>query len=117
MSWESRPGSKSKYYFWAERHAGKLVKTYFGSGARAKFAAETDSAARKAREADAMAARALVAELEPLEAQTLAMMVSVEEITKAALLAAGCHQHHGSWRRSGKAKRSREIPRDPTNPA
>src|ERR1700722_20401888 len=100
MSWEGRSGTKrARYYYRAERRDGKVVKVYLGRGPQATVAAEADAAARKAHEADVVAARALEAELEPLEEQTLAMMASIEQITEAALEAAGCYRHHGTWRR------------------
>ena len=44
MAWESRPGTKAKYYYRAETHAGRLVKVYVGTGEEARLAAEADAA-------------------------------------------------------------------------
>src|SRR5436190_1944202 len=57
MAWERR--RKQTFYYRARREGSRVVKTYLGRGAEASAAAAKLAEGRAAREADAMAARAL----------------------------------------------------------
>ena len=97
MAWETR--GNARYYYRGERRGGRVVRTYLGRGSRAKQAAAEDAKARAAKHADRDAARALEAEREPLHRATVAMDGQVDLLVEAVLKAAGCHKHHGGWRR------------------
>jgi hypothetical protein len=98
MSWEVRDGGRR--YTRSRRVAGRVVRQYLGTGPRAAEAAAADDARRRQRQADRDAGRALdeaAAELDAL----------ADLFARAALLAAGYHQHdRGPWRK-------RRAPRTP----
>ena len=98
MAWE-RVGSRSYYYrkVWRD---GRCVRVYVGAGAAAELAAATDDIARVQRQ---MAARALQEEQDRLAAAAAPLQQlcdASDVLSRAALLAAGFHQHaRGLWRR------------------
>ena len=101
MSWESR--GKAKFYYRVSRDpSGRLRKTYCGGGGAAAAAVEADAAARKAREVERASARALEADLEPLDAMAAELDEGVDALAEASLLLAGYYKHHGEWRRHGR---------------
>ena len=99
MAWESRKGTKIRYYYTAQKVRGRVEKVCFGSGHRAAEMARQDAQARAARAQDIAQARALEVELEPLERLTTEADEQVERLMEASLLAAGFHDHRGQWRK------------------
>ena len=49
MAWESRKGTKIRYYYTAQKVRGRVEKVCFGSGHRAAEMARQDAQARAAR--------------------------------------------------------------------
>ena len=97
MAWESR-GAKRYYYrgAWVD---GRLVKIYCGSGRRAAVMATQDALARRAAQTDNAAAVAMKNELEPLRRFDDNSDEQMDLLLEAALLAGGCYQHKGEWRK------------------
>ena len=99
MGWETRSGTKIRYYYTYQKVNGRVKKTCHGSGHRAAEMARQDAKTRTARTQDVTMAQAIEAELEPLERLTTDADEQVDLIMEAALLAAGFHQHRGQWRK------------------
>jgi hypothetical protein len=98
MSWETR--GRHRYYYRSRRVGGRVVREYLGTGDRAAEAAAADAERRRHEEADRAAVAALDAAADELDALA-------DLIARAALLAAGYHQHaRGPWRK-------RRAPRPP----
>ena len=99
MAWETRRG-RGRYFTRSKRVGKRVIREYLGTGPAAELAAELDALERAARAAAAATWRTERARLEELDAAVAAFDRSVEALARAALLAAGYHQHHrGEWRR------------------
>jgi hypothetical protein len=89
-----------RYYYRSKWQEGRCVRHYVGAGAAAELAAAIDDLARVQRQ---VAARALQEERDRLAAAAapLQQLCEIGEmLSRAALLAAGFHQHdRGQWRR------------------
>lgn len=96
MAWETR--KKSKFYYTARRVGGKVVKTYCGAGLAARMAAESVARAKASRLAEQQAAKAMVIEMEPLDALMDEIDTTLDVLTRATLKAKGYRNHRGSWR-------------------
>jgi hypothetical protein len=99
MAWERG------YYYRVRKVNGRVLRAYIGSGRLAELAAQVDALERKRRQTEAEQLRQEKAELDTLLAglKTLAELTSL--VARAALLAAGFHQHkRGEWR----AKREKD---------
>lgn len=97
MAWEKRRGGC--YYYRSKRVGNRVIKEYFGCGPEAQQAALEDAQKRAEQEARRLAARQ---EREQHDAATEAVVQlgsQVDMLVKAALTAAGYHQHRGSWRK------------------
>jgi hypothetical protein len=98
MAYETR--GKGRYYYQKERIGERVVSRYVGAGAMAQFEAEQQQReqARRAQERAELAR--LKAELADPPA-LVAFNEAVRLLTRAALVAAGYHQHaRGDWRRA-----------------
>jgi hypothetical protein len=97
MGWEVR-GSK-RFYYRAQRVGDRVIKQYFGSGRRARLAAQEDDEERlrKARE------RSEIRTIEESVVDVNSLMEDLDHVVnmmlQATLLAAGYHQHRGNWRK------------------
>jgi len=97
MAWERR--GRARYYYRSQRVGNRVVRVYHGSGRKAAHVARQHALAREAAQADAAAARALAAALEPLERLDNDTDEQVGLLLEAALLAGGFHEHRGQWRK------------------
>ena len=100
MPWEQR-GSK-RYFYVSERRGGRPVRRYVGAAASAAAAlvAAADDLRRLQREAAARERLAEQARQREVERPLVRLCAASDVLTRAALLAAGFHQHHrGQWRR------------------
>lgn len=96
MGWETRRGKR--YFYGAHRLAGKVKKTYVGEGTEA-LKAERKALDRAACRAKGKAAiEGLRRALEPLDNTFAELDAAVTLLLRGSLLAAGYHQHTGTWR-------------------
>jgi hypothetical protein len=94
MGWERG------YYYRARKVNGRVVREYVGSGYVAELSAQMDAALRADREAERAAWREEKAGLERLDAEVERLVELTDLVARAALLAAGFHQHkRGEWRK------------------
>src|SRR5262245_20905686 len=95
MSWNRRG-----YYRRSKKVNGTVVTEYCGGGLTGQLCAEQDAVRRQRQEAERQAHRDNIARLATLDNQVVALDELVELLARAALLAAGYHQHNrGPWRR------------------
>ena len=107
MAWESRRG-RGRYYTRSTRVNGRVVRQYVGSGPLAEKAAEEDARRRAERQARAEALRAERERLAQAQALLQGLCSGTDLLLRAALTAAGFHQHNrGAWR-------LKNVPRDET---
>src|SRR5947209_6357382 len=98
MAWQQRGGRR--YYYRSERVRGRPVRRYVGTGPAGELAAAADGLRRLEREAEARDFRAAQARQQEAEAALLRLCDLTDVLARAALLAAGFHQHdRGAWRR------------------
>ena len=100
MAWQVVDGRK--YYYRATRLAGRPVRRYVGAAGSpaAELAAADADQRRLQREAAARERLAEQARQREAEAPLVRLCAASDVLTRAALLAAGFHQHHrGQWRR------------------
>jgi hypothetical protein len=98
MGWETRERGSS-YYTRSKWKGGQVVRQYVGTGPLAELIALDDELKRCQKEEEATYWRE---ERERLE-QSVGFLRELEEaaevLTQAELLACGCHQRKGQWRR------------------
>ena len=98
MAWERG------YYYRVRRVNGRVVREYVGCGRPAEIIAQRDELERdkerEVRRLDAEALRHKKAELHALDADLEALIEITDLLARAALVAAGYHQHkRGEWRK------------------
>ena len=97
--WEKRERG-GLYYTRSRKEGGKGIREYVGRGPLAELAAETDALRRLRREEEAKAWRRERETLEHLDQTVEELYKAAEILARAALYAAGYHQHHRSeWRK------------------
>ena len=95
MGWERG------YYYRVHKVKGRVVREYVGTGWVAELAAQTDALEREKRQRAVRELRQQKAELAALDADIKTMGETTELAGRAALLAAGYHQHkRGEWRKN-----------------
>ncbi len=95
MGWD-----RGRYYTRSERVNGRVVRQYVGCGKAGELAAEMDARERAQRKAEAQENREEQARYQALDDQLAALDELADMMSRAALVAAGYHQHHrGEWRR------------------
>jgi hypothetical protein len=98
VSWQIIRGRR--YYYRNRKVAGRVLKEYVGAGPQAELAAALDAQRRQERRDKADARRAEQARRAPAEGALRGLDGGLGVLHKAALLAAGFHQHQGGeWRR------------------
>ena len=97
MGWETR--GNGSYYYRKVRDGGRVRSEYIGAGLAAEMLAEVDEFGRQRRQLEDEARRAEV----DAERRTAAALAEVDrmvqDLTAAALIAAGYHAHRRQWRR------------------
>jgi hypothetical protein len=94
MGWERG------YYYRVRKVNGRVVREYVGTGRVAELAAQIDASERAERDRQRAAIRAERAALDALAAPFNEFDALAEVLARAALLAAGYHQHkRGEWRK------------------
>jgi len=97
MGWDQR--GKKRYYYRTQRQNGRPVRTYFGSGETAEFAATADALVRVQREMDARKWQQEQENRAAAEALLNELCEWSDLLVRATLLVAGFHQHaRGVWR-------------------
>ena len=94
MAWERG------YYYRVRRVNGKVVREYVGTGRVAELAAKMDALERDQRRLAALTFRREKAKLTAIDNDIKALAEMTDLVARAALLAAGYHQHkRGEWRK------------------
>lgn len=94
MAWQGN------YYYRVRKMNGRVHREYVGTGQVAELAAQLDALEREHRQDEAQALRQEKAELAALDAEVKALAEWSDLLARAALLAAGYHQHkRGEWRK------------------
>ncbi len=94
MAWEERARGR-RYYVRKRWQDGRCVSEYIGGGTFAVALASVDQQARLRRAMEREERR----REEEIDAALDEVMQMATLLTTAALLAAGCRQHRGQWRR------------------
>jgi hypothetical protein len=98
MGWEAR--GRRLYYFRYRKVNGRVTRQYLGAGAAAEVAAAADALRRADRRAESEARRAEQARWAEAAAPLKELSWAADLLARAALLAAGFHQHsRSSWRK------------------
>ena len=87
------------YYYKSRRDDEKVRKVYVGAGDFAHVAAKLDEAERLRRKEEVAYWTAERERLEESAAFLQELEEAAEVLTRAHLLASGCHKHKGQWRR------------------
>ena len=104
MGWD-----KGRYYTRSRKVNGRVVREYLGTGRVAELVAQMDALDRERRRLEALDLRDKKAELAALDAEITDLIETTDLVARAALLAAGYHQHkRGEWRK----KREQNCPAD-----
>jgi TPP-dependent pyruvate/acetoin dehydrogenase alpha subunit len=99
MGWEQRKRGAGSYYYQSRRVGDRVRKVYRGGGVLGRLAAQLDDLKRLERKEEN--ARE-IEEKRRLEQRVLFLREldeAAEVLIRAELLASGCHQHKGQWRR------------------
>jgi hypothetical protein len=100
MAWERG------YYYQAEKIGGRVVKTYVGHGRIGELAAQLDAIEREKRASEKASFKTWKKHLADLDEPLDRLNDLADMLARAALIAAGFHQHRrGEWRRRRNAKR------------
>jgi hypothetical protein len=100
MGWD-----RGRYYTRSKKVHGRVVREYVGTGRLAELAAQRDDREREQRRRDAAILRDQRADWAALDAAIRALSEQVELVARAALRAAGFHQHkRGEWRKKRECR-------------
>ncbi len=91
--------SYGPYYVRYRQRGDRVERRFFGSGPVAVLAAQLDELERFEREEKALRWRAERERLEHTAAFLRELDEAAEILSRAELLASGCHQRKGQWRR------------------
>jgi hypothetical protein len=106
MGWETRRNGR-RYYYQKERVGNKIVSRYIGAGALAPLVAEIDQLRKERWQQqrwEAQRARNEFAELAATPEALTLLIAEAQQATRAALEAAGYHQHKRQWRKKRDRK-------------
>jgi hypothetical protein len=111
MGWE-----RGRYYTRSRKVNGRVIREYVGSGDLAELAAEMDAIERQRKQIEGAAIHAEREELQALDGTLDEVNDAADLLARAALAAAGFHQHkRGEWRKrreqdvSGGSSRAEET--------
>lgn len=100
MGWD-----RGRYYTRSRKVNGRVAREYVGCGRAAELAARLDELDRLARRLQALDINDRKAELAALEESARASDEAAALLARAALVAAGFHQHkRGEWRKRRERK-------------
>ena len=103
MSWDAKSGSK-RYYYRSVRDGDRVRKIYLGCGPEAEKAAREVEQRRIQRKANQEALRREQTALSGANEAIDALQTLTQGLYEAFLVANGCYQHHGQWRRRRHAR-------------
>lgn len=95
MGWEKRNGNGTRYYYRSVRIGVRVEKRYVGRGKKAEDAANRADELKR----DRRSRRDEMSRLASADRQLDEFRDIAEVLVSAVLLTAGCHLHHGQWRR------------------
>lgn len=101
MGWE-----KGRYYTRSRKVNGRVVREYIGGGEVGALVARLDAVDRERREFERECWRLEKEEMEAFDASVEKVCQMADIIAKAALVAAGFHNHRGEWRRRRVQKKA-----------
>jgi hypothetical protein len=108
MGWD-----RGRYYTRSRKVNGRVVREYIGTGTQGELASQMDAITRADRQAEKAALRAEREALDALDADLKTLIENADLVARAALLAAGYHQHkRGEWRK----RREQDCPTDRSRP-
>ena len=106
--WERRERG-GLYYTRSRKVNGEVIREYVGGGVLGEIAGRMDALERRQREEEATAWKEEREQMEALDGLTEELYEAAEILAKAALVAAGYHQHkRGEWRK----RRGEQPPKD-----
>ena len=94
MGWE-----KGRYYTRSQKVNGRVVREYVGCGEIGRLAAELDAMERTRREHERKAWQREKEEIEAFDNAIAKVCDLGDKAAKSAMVAAGFHNHRGTWRR------------------
>jgi hypothetical protein len=97
MGWEERRGHS--YYYRSVRVGTRVRKEYVGGGDLGQLVARLDELERLQRKEEEAFCKGERERLQRSAAFLQELEEAGEVLTRAHLLASGCHQHKGQWRR------------------
>lgn len=101
MAWEKG------YYYRVRKVNGRVIREYLGAGRVAELVASMDALDREQRRLEALARCQFKDELSAIDADLKAANEKIDLVARAALLAAGFHQHkRGEWRKRREQDRT-----------
>lgn len=96
MGWDKG----GRYYTRSRRVNGRVVREYIGGGVPGELVARMDAIERDKRLTDRECAKIARAKVEALDAPLTELNELADLLARAALVAAGYHQHNrGEWRK------------------
>jgi len=99
VAWETRKG-RGWYYTRSRKVAGRVQRSYIGTGPLAAMLADADAGLRADRLASRAAWQRERARLDALDAPVARLDALTSDLVAAALTLAGYHQHdRGEWRK------------------
>jgi hypothetical protein len=100
MSWDlKKHGSKRGYYYRSVRDGDRVRKLYIGRGPQAEALARQVAERRQAKLAEQEAWQRHLSQILSAEQHLQDVIELVDQMVRVVLLGAGCHEHHGEWRR------------------
>lgn len=81
------------------REGDRVRKAYLGAGPAAVQASRESERKRQAASASQEAIAKAEADIAPLDTMMDGLDTVADHLARVAVLAGGCHEHHGQWRR------------------
>ncbi len=97
MGWETRERGGT-YYTRSRRENGRVLREYVGAGLIGELSAEADRIDRERREVEKLKEKQDLERLVTLAAPVIELSEVAQILTRAHLIAGGCHRHKGEWR-------------------
>jgi hypothetical protein len=98
MAWETKERGGS-YYYEKKREGSRVRSVYVGSGLSGFLAENYAQQDREKKDAERRALRREIAKQDEIDSRIDEVCRMTESLVRAALIAAGFHQHKRQWRR------------------